>query len=213
MIKLYLVRHGQTLWNLEGRLQGWKDSSLTNHGINQAKKAKKALEHIQFDALYSSDRGRTLQTATIITDDEKKIRKSSGLREMSFGEWEGQLIEDVKDKYSENYWALFNAADKYISIGGEDYQSLKNRVIPEINKIIEENQGENILIVSHALTIKTILSHFENRSLSAFWDAPFIEGGSISLIEITDEARIKLYADASHLHDSDSTSTEVKLVV
>lgn len=209
MTKLYLVRHGQTLWNLEGRLQGWKDSGLTDHGINQAKKAKKALENIPFDAVYSSDRGRTLQTATIITGDEKKIRKSSGLREMSFGEWEGQLIEDVKGQYSENYWALFNAADKYTSIGGEDYEGLKDRVVPEVNKIIEQNSGDNILIVSHALTIKTILSHFENRSLATFWDAPFIEGGSISVVEITDEARIKLYADASHLNESE----DIKLVV
>ncbi|GAA0177108.1 phosphoserine phosphatase 1 [Clostridium sediminicola] len=209
MTKLYLVRHGQTLWNLEGRLQGWKDSGLTDHGINQAKKAKKALEKIPFDAIYSSDRGRTLQTATIIAGDEKKIQKSSGLREMSFGEWEGQLIEDVKGKYSENYWALFNAADKYTSIGGEDYEGLKNRVVPEVNKIIEQNSGDNILIVSHALTIKTILSHFENRSFTTFWDAPFVEGGSISVVEITDEARIKLYADASHLNESE----DVKLVV
>lgn len=209
MTKLYLVRHGQTLWNLEGRLQGWKDSSLTDHGINQAKKAKKALENIPFDAIYSSDRGRALQTATIITGDEKKIRKLSGLREMSFGEWEGQLIEDVKGEYSENFWALFNAADMYTSIGGEDYEGLKNRVVPEVNKIIEQNSGDNILIVSHALTIKTILSHFENRSLATFWDAPFIEGGSISVVEITDEARIKLYADASHLNESE----DIKLVV
>ncbi|WP_412973888.1 histidine phosphatase family protein [Paenibacillus sp. OAS669] len=94
---LYLTRHGETEWNVEGKLQGHKDSPLTNLGKRQAKWLGASLKEIEFDAIYSSPSPRTYQTAEIIRE-ERKIELSScdSLKEIGLGSWEGQKDHILK---------------------------------------------------------------------------------------------------------------------
>ena len=96
---IYLVRHGQTEWNAQNIIQGQKDASLTEVGLNQAKKIKELCKNIPFEAVFSSDLGRAHNTAKIIAQDRNiTIHTSNLLRERSFGPFEGQKADQVIDQ-------------------------------------------------------------------------------------------------------------------
>src|SRR5665647_2476119 len=89
---IYLIRHGQTQWNVEGRLQGHTDIPLNEEGEKRALKLKEKLEGIKFSAFFSSDLSRANKTAEIVTGLQKmEIVKTPDLRERSMGKWEGRL--------------------------------------------------------------------------------------------------------------------------
>lgn len=94
-VDIYLVRHGQTLFNLTGQVQGWSDSPLTEKGISQAKLAGKGLSNVAFKTAFSSDAGRARSTALIILDENKGTEKPAlteltQLREWGYGGFEGR---------------------------------------------------------------------------------------------------------------------------
>ena len=85
-VKLFLIRHGQTVWNLEGRYQGDEDTDLTSVGISQAELAAKYLSRVNFSCIYTSPLRRTLDTASIIAKDKNaKILVRENLKEINFG--------------------------------------------------------------------------------------------------------------------------------
>lgn len=88
-MKLYVVRHGQTDWNLENRMQGQTDVPLNDTGINQARKLKKTLESYDFDICYCSPMKRAVQTASIAVNGRTKILYDDDLKERSYGDYEG----------------------------------------------------------------------------------------------------------------------------
>ena len=95
-INLYLMRHGETIINRAHRTQGWCDGVLTESGIEVAINAGVGLRDIKFDAVYSSDLGRAVKTATIVINENKanekiKLQELEGLREVYFGKYEGEL--------------------------------------------------------------------------------------------------------------------------
>ena len=96
-VKLFLIRHGQTELNLEGRYQGSMDTQLTSVGIQQAKLAKEYLSRVIFSSIYSSPLKRALDTASIIADNEgPKIIVRENLKEIDFGKWEGLKFNEIK---------------------------------------------------------------------------------------------------------------------
>jgi len=92
-MEVYFVRHGETVLNLMDKMQGWSDSPLTDKGIEDLKKTGQYLKNIKFDALYSSDLKRTMDTAEIIINENKvsnlKLQTSKNFREIFFGSFEG----------------------------------------------------------------------------------------------------------------------------
>ncbi|MBS5823829.1 MAG: histidine phosphatase family protein, partial [Clostridium argentinense] len=89
-MRLYITRHGQTKWNTEKRMQGFKNSDLTEKGINNAKKLGKALENIEFSRVYSSPLGRTMDTSKYILGDRNiEIVTADYLKEINLGTWGG----------------------------------------------------------------------------------------------------------------------------
>ena len=90
-MKLYLIRHGQTVWNLEGRFQGWNDSALSEKGISNAKALRERLKDISFYEVYASPVGRAMTTAHIVSGLEMdKIIPDENLREINLGSWQGR---------------------------------------------------------------------------------------------------------------------------
>ena len=90
MVSLYIVRHGQTEFNLDRKIQGWCDSPLTNFGIEQAKAAGEYFKDIELDHLYSSTSERCCDTLEIVTDNRMPYIRLKGLKEMNFGTFEGE---------------------------------------------------------------------------------------------------------------------------
>src|SRR3954468_9986848 len=104
MTDVLLIRHGETLWNQQGRMQGQDDSPLTTTGLEQARKLARRLKDVAFTTLYSSDLGRAHQTARCIADETgHEIVADQGLRERSFGIFEGLTNSEIEKRYPDHY--------------------------------------------------------------------------------------------------------------
>ena len=180
--RIHLIRHGETRWNVEKRMQGYLDSPLTNSGRSQARRVRREIDRI--DVAYSSPSGRALETAEIILNGaQQKIETHVGLKEINLGIWEGMKMEWVEKKYPHQYRALWSEPSKFSVADGETFLEVQDRAVKAVLEVARTHKGQSILVVSHAATIKVILAHFENRSLDKLWDPPSIENGSRSVIE------------------------------
>jgi broad specificity phosphatase PhoE len=154
-MKLFLIRHGQTDWNLEGKIQGSYDSELNNTGIIQAEElGRKVLEvNYKFSKIYSSQQKRAVKTAEILSDatnvDYIPIK---GLEEINLGEWEGLSWSEVQEKFPKEYDEWYNNRRYTKSPKGESYQDMLERVLPVIYNIINEN-CDDVAIVTHGAVI------------------------------------------------------------
>lgn len=203
MTSLYITRHGETVWNSEKRMQGWNDSPLTELGIKQGKWLGERLDDVKFDAIYSSPSGRAFETAKIIRSGRKiDINKLDALREINLGDWEGKTFSEVKEENPEQFYNFFHAAHLYNHQSGESFYDVSGRVVPEVERIISEHPDGNILIVTHTVTLKLIMAHFENRPLNKLWDLPFIHQTSLSVVNIKEKnPHILLHGDISHFKE------------
>lgn len=203
MIKtmLFLTRHGETEWNVEGKMQGLKDSPLTELGKRQAQWLKSSLKDIQFDAIYSSPSPRTYQTADIIREGrENEIILCDSLKEISLGSWEGHKKSEIEHLFPDEYNAFWNTAHSYKPTNdGESFSQLQDRIIPTVLDIINRHKGGNVLIVTHAIALKVIMAYFSGDSLDKLWNPPVIQPTSLNKVVIIDtDYNIELYGDTSH---------------
>ncbi len=166
MVIFYVVRHGNTEFNKKKRLQGGQiDSPLTNKGYKDALYLAKKLKDIKFDAVYSSDLGRTFITAHIIADTigiTNKIFRAKELREVDFGGLTGLLKEEVKLKYPS-----YKKNPHFKHLRGESYYDVKNRVIKKLLSL-NKNEIKTLLIVTHAGCIRGIMSEALKKDLKFF---------------------------------------------
>jgi len=162
MITLYLVRHVETMHNAEGITQGQTDSPLSAEGKKQARALAQTLKNIKIDKVYTSDLRRALATVDAVNKKRNiPVVSTPLLRERAKGEWEGVAKEEIIRKNPElvKLWA------QEVDVrppGGENFEDLSKRVIPLVNTILKENDGKNILIVSHGNVNRVIIGHFLN---------------------------------------------------
>lgn len=180
---IYLVRHGQTEWNLEERLQGWSDSPLTSYGVQRAIALHKELQSTPIDCIYSSDLQRAYETAKLLRGDRQiPIFKRSELRELALGPWEGRLFEEVQQEDPKRLDIYFNQPEDHYFPNVEDYHDLMDR----IGKFIEELKEapySHVLVVGHGVSIAAIMNIIYEIPLKEFWNRPLVDGLSISLIK------------------------------
>jgi len=200
MGKLYIVRHGETQWNLEGRIQGHKDSPLTELGIKQAKWLAEELREIKFDSIYSSSLMRAHRTAEIIrNNNELNIIKLDELKEINLGLWEGMLSSEIEELYFEEFKNFWYYPHLYKTNSGESYYDFKDRVIPAIEKILADLGDKNVLIITHTVVLKIILIYLENQSIEKLWEPPYIHPTSLTIIEYNDDKlAVSIKGDISH---------------
>ena len=165
-MKIWLIRHGQTDWNVRGRIQGSSDTDLNEEGKKQAKELALELVKTKHDPeiIYASTQKRAKETAQIISKYLKiPYVTKKGLEEMNLGEWEGLSWEQVEERYQEEYQVWKNNRRYQNTPNGESYQELLDRVLAAILEIIEENaEKEHILIVTHSAVIMSLLCYFSN---------------------------------------------------
>lgn len=199
MPKLYITRHGQTKWNEEKRLQGSKDSMLTQLGVQQAMWLSNALVDVEFEAIYTSPLDRAKTTAEIIRADRTlELQIEPDIQECNFGIWEGWKIDEISEKFPEESNCFWNEPEKYESINGENFDEVKERVLNAIYKIAQSNDG-NVLVVAHGIVVKILMNHFMDKGIETLW-VDFVKPTSLSIVEI--DANMKheviLYGNTSH---------------
>ena len=163
-MKLIFIRHGQTDWNVQGKIQGSYDSELNDTGIKQAMNLSEKLLNLnyKFSKIYSSPQKRALKTAEILSKSSNVDYISvKDLQEMNMGKWEGLSWKEVEENYPNEYkeWHLNRRYTK--TPEGESYQDMLDRVLKAIHKIINEN-NENVVIVSHSAVIMCLQCYVTN---------------------------------------------------
>lgn len=143
----YIVRHGETDWNVEKRKQGQKDIPLNSIGRKQAERLSQELKHIAFDVGFSSDLQRAYETACIVSDKQLPvIWQDTRLRERCFGQWEGRL------------WSEFSNASLEEKSDVESDETIILRVFSFLNETRTKHKGKTILVVTHGDVIRNIVA-------------------------------------------------------
>lgn len=165
-MKLFFIRHGQTDWNIAGRIQGSTEIPLNETGIAQAEELSKNVLALNYkiSKIYSSKQKRAMKTAQILSEATNvDYILQEGLEEICLGEWEGLNWEEVNDKYPVEL-EEWNKNHRYSkSHKGESYQELLDRVLAAIQHIINEN-NENVAIVTHGAVIMCLRCYITNTS-------------------------------------------------
>lgn len=163
-----IFRHGETVWNKAGILQGWLDSPLTETGKQQAK-----LQDFIPDVVYSSDLGRAYETARLMFPGYK-IHTDSNLREIHLGNWQGKKIVDLG--LDSNYQSYISHPERFKATSQETFQQVTERMLSFLQSLIHGTDN-NIAIISHGVAIACLHSALQHRPLSALWEEGLLAGG------------------------------------
>jgi broad specificity phosphatase PhoE len=197
-MQLILIRHGETLWNKEGRIQRTSDIELSTVGIEQARLLALSLKDQPIGAIHASPLKRALQTAEIINEfHRKEIQTHQDLMEMDQGDFEGFSFKELMacEKEFLNKWIADPASVQMPN--GESLAQLQERAWRALEKII--NQEENAVVVAHNFTIAAILCRIRKISLSEF-RSTCVGTASKTIVLLQDgEAVIEALNDRSHL--------------
>lgn len=186
-MKFYIVRHGETDWNLENKIQGQTDTGLNDNGRKQAEELadRVARELSGIKKIYSSRQKRALETAQIIG---RKLSVSpivyQGLEEINLGKWEGYTWRQVREEFKEEYQVWHQNRRYQVPPDGESYQQLLDRLLPALDDIVRK-EGQDVLIVTHSAVIMTLMSYV--------YDTPFedmarlYKTGNASIVELDTE--------------------------
>lgn len=158
MTTLVLIRHGQTVWNVEGRWQGQADPPLDERGREQAYRVAKFHHRFGFAALYSSDLRRAMETAQIIGQEMGlAVVAEPRLREINLGKWQGMLSADLQAQYPDEFRRWHEEPLSAQPPDGETIFALSARVLQAINEIIARYPKRRVGVVSHELPIAIAL--------------------------------------------------------
>jgi len=166
--KLFLVRHGQSLWNLENRFTGWVDIDITEKGKEEARKAGISLKNEQIDIAFTSALIRAQHTLDIILEVTGKknipVVKDKALNERSYGDLAGLNKTETAKKFGEEQVHIWRRSFDVAPPGGESLKDTYDRVIPyfegQIKPELEKNK--NVLIVAHGNSLRALIMYLEN---------------------------------------------------
>ena len=163
-----LIRHAQTRWNLEKRIQGQSDSPLTADGVRQATRWGKLLKPFAWDRIIASDTGRAHETAKLVNVCLNISLTTDGrLREQDWGQWAGKTIVQLKTEIPQELKDQEKAGWAFCPPGGEDRKTAQKRSQKALLEAAAQWPGSNILVVSHEGVIKSLIYHMCGRKFLA----------------------------------------------
>ena len=198
--RLCIVRHGETAWNAEGRVQGQLDIPLSEMGLAQARAVAAVLGNESFSAIYSSDLIRVRQTAQPSADRlGLPVALDPDLRERHYGAFQGMTYSEAKERMPADY-ARFKARDpEFAFTSGESLARFNERALACMNSLIKRHAGEKLLVFTHGGVLEMIYRHATGRGLSAARDFE-IPNAAINRIEAGGQGwRVWAWADIAHL--------------
>lgn len=201
---LYLVRHGQTEFNVQERIQGLCDSGLTEKGRVDAAKLAKALADVDFKEVYASTLGRAIQTAEIVQGSRGlPVHSLPELNEMGFGIWEGRTVTELKQIGAGDLADYRYHPQNYLPPeGGQSFAEMFKQVEKAGRFLFERAKNQDILAVSHGACIKAFCCFWQGKKIDEVWEPPLIENTGLTLIDCSGERpKFVLIGDLKHLQD------------
>lgn len=209
MTSIYLVRHAQALGNVEGRFQGRTDHPLTELGRIQARFVARRFKALPVHCVYASPLQRARATAREITAMlGQALYVEPELIEINGGDLEDKLFDDLRTTYPEQFLSFIEDPPGYTPVGGgESYKDVYVRVGPLLDRLVEQHQGQVLVLVTHGCTLRCMLSHALGGSPADIRDIPWVGNTSVSHILYPDRGspRIPYIGDTSHLPESKIT--------
>ena len=184
--RIFLIRHGETNWNKEGRFQGQIDIPLNENGKDQANKTFQFLRNISFNKAFSSSMHRPYETAQIILQNNKnlKIEKIDSLVEISHGLWEGKLEEEIREKWPALLKNWHDKPEEVIMPEGESIKDVSERSVEAFDKIcLSQKDNDLSLLVAHDAVNKTLICNIFGINYSNIWMIKQGNGG-ITVIDL-----------------------------
>ncbi len=189
MTKLIIVRHAQSIANMQKVFVGHKDMDLTETGHEQARLLCEYLVKKEYpiDVIYSSDLLRPFHTVEPYARAVgKEIIKDSGLREIFAGEWEGHKFADLPVLYPENYNVWLNDIGNCRCNGGESTKELYSRINSTIDRIAKENDGKTVLIGTHATPLRCLYARVMGVGTDGMKDIKWCENTALNIFEYSE---------------------------
>jgi alpha-ribazole phosphatase len=169
MTRITLIRHGETLWNADGRFQGQQDIPLNETGRAQARITAEACTPLPFTAIYTSDLSRAWETAELIAAPHHLTPiRDARLREASFGEWEGCSLPEIAARWPEIVaaWRLDSLRTR--PPGGETLEAVQARVADLLTVLVERHPDEEIAVVAHGGSVRAMIVQALGGDLTIF---------------------------------------------
>lgn len=211
--RVYLIRHGETDWNLIGRWQGHADVPLNAVGQRQARLLGQrfAQERVCFDAIYSSDLARAYQTARELGAAVRvAVQLIPNLREIDLGSWSGLTTDELRERYPAEF-ARLSAGEDIVRGGGESIGAMRRRVVEAVEALVAQHHGATLGIVTHGGCIRALLAHAANLDSGELRSFPHIGNTSISVVHVGldtwETLRINDMAHLEATHDPELVST------
>lgn len=199
--RIYLIRHGETLWNHALKYQGHTDIALSERGIKQAEALARRLAADRFAAFYASDLCRAMDTARIIAEPHRgTVTPLYDLREINFGEWEGLTREEIKARFPEASRHWWMAPYTARVPGGETLKEVGFRAVRALEEIALNHPEEQVLVVSHGGTIRAAIGIFLHMDLNQYWRLKQ-DNVALNILEVFEKGRaiLLLFNDCTHL--------------
>lgn len=184
-MEIEFIRHGQTDLNKTGRIQGASvDAELNEAGRKLAIESAKNFDESEFDQVFTSPMKRAVETARIFTKDKKDIILDKRLIEFDYGEWDGKLLTEMKEKYPDAIDPWGKANGNYVKYAphGESWSQLKKRCAEFITEIEEKYSNEKILVVAHGTLIRMMIAYLiADGNIDAFQTMNNCAGARVSI--------------------------------
>ncbi|MEC9296321.1 MAG: histidine phosphatase family protein [SAR324 cluster bacterium] len=166
--EIILIRHGETEWNSQKRMQGHSNSDLSEVGMGQIQALGELMKNVSFDHIYSSDSLRTRQTAEAITQySGHTLQFDQRIREKNLGVFEGLTSTEAKERHPEIYRLFKTAGANYVIDEGESTQQLLERALEFIEEIRRRHPQERVVMVTHGGVVRVLMKHALGLSIDA----------------------------------------------
>lgn len=198
-MRIHLIRHGQTAWNAEGRIQGHADNPLNELGRSQARALRESLARLAPVRVYASTSLRARETAELAFGHlAVELIPVADLREIYLADWEGFLYAEIERVHPAEVHAFRHEPHRFEYPGAETFAQLQARGLRALADIIaRERSGSDVMVVSHGAMIRTLLGHYLERPLSRLWEPPRMHNCAHSILEVPPGGRPRVvqYAD------------------
>jgi probable phosphoglycerate mutase len=201
--RILAIRHGQTAWNADSRIQGHTDIALDATGEWQAERLALALGDEELDVLYSSDLARARQTAAPLAARKKlQVRVDPGLRERGFGEFEGLCFKQVEQRWPEQAAAWRQRDPDFGARGGEVLRDFRERVVAAVTRLALAHRGQSIALVTHGGVLDLLYREATRVALDAPRTWQLSNAGINRLLSNAEGLFLVGWDDCAHLQAS-----------